>query len=277
MDMSAFPKNSGKAPSMQWYPADWRQDNGVQALSYHDRGVWFEMINIMHASSERGVLSINGVAMSQEMIARLLGLDNQTFNQTLTNLLTYGVAKRREEDGAIFCKRMVHDESISQLRRESGRLGGNPSLLNQNPNQKPTTGVKQIPTPSPSTSASTPIGIEVGSVCARPTLAEAISAGTMSGLSAAESEAWWNAREASDWMKGAGGGATTPVGTNWRADQKSFTENKRERDRKDAAKPGKFDKPATSLPPIENKWKLPTRPDPQTQPGLTPAPIAANQ
>ncbi len=145
------PKNSGKAPSMQWYPADWRKDTSVQMLSFHDRGVWFELINIMHESAERGVLVVNGSPMPLDALARLLGLDNQTFNQTLSNLLSYGVAKRRESDGAIYSKRMVADEKLSQVRREAGKLGGNPDLLNQNP----TTPVNQNPTPSSSTSSST--------------------------------------------------------------------------------------------------------------------------
>jgi hypothetical protein len=145
------PKNAGKAPSMQWYPADWRKDTAVQMLSFHDRGVWFELINIMHESSERGVLVINGAPMPEDALSRLLGLDKQTFNQTLSNLLTYGVAKQRGEDGAIYCKRMVEDEKLSQLRRNAGKLGGNPNLVNQNP----TTRVNQNPTPSSSTSTST--------------------------------------------------------------------------------------------------------------------------
>lgn len=144
------PKNAGKAPSMQWYPADWRKDTAVQMLSFHDRGVWFELINIMHESAERGVLVINGAPMPEDALSRLLGLDKQTFNQTLSNLLTYGVAKQRDDDGAIYCKRMVEDEKLSQLRRDAGKLGGNPLLLNQ----KPTTPVKQKPTPSSSTSTS---------------------------------------------------------------------------------------------------------------------------
>jgi hypothetical protein len=144
------PKNAGKAPSMQWYPADWRKDTAVQMLSFHDRGVWFELINIMHESAERGVLVINGAPMPEDALSRLLGLDKQTFNQTLSNLLTYGVAKQRGEDGAIYCKRMVEDEKLSQLRRDAGKLGGNPVLLNQ----KSTTPVKQNPTPSSSSSSS---------------------------------------------------------------------------------------------------------------------------
>lgn len=139
-----------KMPAMQFYPADWRKDLAVQALGYHDRGVWFEMLCLMHESSERGVLLLNGTAMLEDMIARLLGLDNQIFKQTLTTLLTYGVAKRRQADNAIFSKRMVDDEKLCQIRREAGKLGGNPALLKQ----KRTTGVKQIPTPSSSSSSS---------------------------------------------------------------------------------------------------------------------------
>jgi hypothetical protein len=139
-----------KMPALQFYPADWRKDLAVQSLGYFDRGVWFEMLCLMHESSERGVMLLNGAPMPEEVIARLLGLDNQTFNQTLTTLLTYGVAKRRQPDNAIFSKRMVDDEKICQIRREAGKLGGNPALLKQ----KGTTADKQIPTPSSSSSSS---------------------------------------------------------------------------------------------------------------------------
>lgn len=139
-----------KMPAMQFYPADWRKDLAVQALNYHDRGVWFEMLCLMHESSERGVMLLNGAPMPEGVIARLLGLDNQTFNQTLGTLLTYGVAKQRQEDKAIFSKRMVADEKLCDIRRKAGKLGGNPALLKQNP----TTRLKQIPTPSSSSSSS---------------------------------------------------------------------------------------------------------------------------
>lgn len=139
-----------KMPALQFYPGDWRKDLAVQSLNYHDRGVWFEMLCLMHESSERGVLLLNGVPMPEEGIARLLGLDNQTFNQTLSTLLTYGVARRRETDNAIFNKRMVEDEVLCQKRREAGKLGGNPLLVKQ----KSTTGDKQKTTPSSSSSTS---------------------------------------------------------------------------------------------------------------------------
>ena len=44
-----------KLPALQFYPGDWRKDLGVQSLSFHDRGVWFEMLMLMHDSENRGV------------------------------------------------------------------------------------------------------------------------------------------------------------------------------------------------------------------------------
>jgi hypothetical protein len=143
-------KNSGKLPAFQFYVGDWRKDPGVQSLDYETRGIWFEMICLMHESDERGVLLLNGKPMPEAALANLLRLDNQKLTTTLTTLLTYGVAKSRPEDGAIFCKRMVNDEKLRQVRKAAGSMGGNPLLLNQ----KPTTGVKQVPTPSSSSSSS---------------------------------------------------------------------------------------------------------------------------
>lgn len=56
----------------------------------------------------------------------------------------------------------------------------------------------------------------------RPTLIEAKSAASSIGVSDELADEWWHAREASAWVKGAGGGGTTPVGTNWRADLKTY-------------------------------------------------------
>ena len=135
-----------RLPAMQFYPADWQSDPGIRALGFFDRGVWFEMLCVMHFSSERGVLLLNGRAMTDDEIARSLGLDKQILTTTLTTLVTSGVASRRESDGAIMSRRMVRDEHIRQERIKAGKSGGNPNLLKQNP----TTGDKQIPTPSSS-------------------------------------------------------------------------------------------------------------------------------
>jgi hypothetical protein len=108
------------------------------------------MLMVMHDSERRGVLILNGKAMTDDMIARCIGLDNQTFNQTITTLLTIGVAEREPETGAIFSRRMVRDEQIRKIRKDCGSMGGNPNLVIQ----KTTTGDNQKPTPSSSSSSS---------------------------------------------------------------------------------------------------------------------------
>jgi len=139
-----------KAPAFQFYPADWRKDPGVQALDFFSRGVWIEILCLMHESNERGVLLLNGAAMPEAALANILGLDKQNFDDALTKIKAYGVAKVRQSDGALYSKRMVDDERLTQIRRDAGNKGGNPVLLKQNT----TTQDKQIPTPSSSSSSS---------------------------------------------------------------------------------------------------------------------------
>jgi hypothetical protein len=149
-----------KLPAFQFYPGDWRKDPGVQSLSFHDRGVWFEILLLMHESDERGRLLLNGKKMPEDALARLLGLDNQILTTTLTTLLTYGVASVCEETGCIVCRRMVRDEQLREVRKKAGKLGGNPNLVNQKVKQKPTTKVNQKSTPSSSSSSSSSTSVK---------------------------------------------------------------------------------------------------------------------
>ena len=132
-----------KLPAFQFYPGDWRKDVGVQSLDYECRGVWFEILCLMHESERRGVLILNGRAMSDESLARLLGLPEVLLKQILTKVEAAGVASREQETGALLCRRMVRDENLRKVRQNAGKQGGNPILLKQNR----TTGLKQNPTP----------------------------------------------------------------------------------------------------------------------------------
>ncbi len=145
---------ANKLPAFQFYPADWRKDPAVQSLSYHDKGIWFEILCLMHESEERGKLLLNGKPMPEEALARLLGLDKQILTKTLTTLLDYGVASR-DDYGALMSRRMVRDETLRKIRTEAGKKGGNPNLVNQNNNQngsKIQNEVNQNSTPSSSSS-----------------------------------------------------------------------------------------------------------------------------
>ena len=127
-----------KLPSFQFYPGDWKKDPGVQALSYEERGVWLELLLLMFESSRRGKLIFpNGTPITEDAVARMLGLDKQRYSSIQRKLLEYGVASIEPETGVLYCRRMVRDAELSKKRAEAGKLGGNPNLLNQNPSKPP--------------------------------------------------------------------------------------------------------------------------------------------
>lgn len=184
-----------KLPALQFYPGDWRKDVGVQSLTYHDRGIWFEMLMLMHESERRGVLTLNGRPIPEDSLARLLGLDKQTLTTTITTLINTGVASREEATGALMCRRMVRDEVTRQARAKAGKLGGNPALLKR----KRTTEDKQRQTPSSSFSSSSSIivrGVSLGNRASDPRFAPFKDAYCQHVQEATRLEASWDGREA---------------------------------------------------------------------------------
>ncbi len=192
-----------KLPAIQFYVGDWRKDAGVQSLSFHDRGIWFEILCFMHESEERGKLMLNGQPMSEDALARLLGLVKQNLTSTLTTLLESGVASRDPATGALVCRRMVKDEALRQIRKNIGKLGGNPKLL---VNQIPTTGVNQKSTPSSSVStSSSPSGKEHeresgGDFVERPAWTEVWCHAQRIGLAEWKAQDWFDEMEGCGWM-----------------------------------------------------------------------------
>src|SRR3990167_4535342 len=113
-----------KLPSWQFYPGDWRKDPGVQALSYEERGIWFEILLLMHESEERGKLLLNGQPMSIDRLARLLGLDKDKINSAINTLLELGVMSTYLKTGILYNRRMVRDEEIRRKKSKAGHIGG---------------------------------------------------------------------------------------------------------------------------------------------------------
>src|SRR5260364_27403 len=124
-----------KRPSFQFYPADWRKDSALQSCSIAARGLWIEMMCIMHECEPYGYLSINGHAMNAAQLARLVGESEKAIKGLLGELENAGVFSRTET-GCIYSRRMVNDERIRTVRAESGKLGGNPDLLKQKPGKR---------------------------------------------------------------------------------------------------------------------------------------------
>ncbi len=149
-----------KRPAFQFYPADWRKDTALQSCSLAARGLWHEMMCLMHECDPYGYMAVNGKPMKAAQIARLVGVTDREYKKLLCELEDAGVYSTTE-DGCIYSRRMVKDERIRNVRAEAGKKGGNPNLvgskdndlLKQNPNQNS----KQKPTPSSSSSSSTTV------------------------------------------------------------------------------------------------------------------------
>jgi hypothetical protein len=83
----------------------------------------------MHQSEKPGYLLINGSPPSYKALYRLLHLHHNTLGKPLHELLEKGVLTKEGE--TLVCPRMVKDQEVRQMRREVGRKGGNPALVNQ--------------------------------------------------------------------------------------------------------------------------------------------------
>lgn len=111
-----------KRPAFQFYPADWRRDAALQSCSVSARGLWIELMCVMHDCDPYGVLSVNGKAMSTAQLARLVGEQEKVVVRLLAELEDAGVCSR-DEEGRLFSRRMVKDERVREVRAACGQAG----------------------------------------------------------------------------------------------------------------------------------------------------------
>jgi 5-methylcytosine-specific restriction endonuclease McrA len=112
---------------MKFYPADWRSDPVLRLCSIAARGLWMELICLMHEADPYGHLLINRKVPSDTQIGALTGIDPNTVRTLLSELEEAGVFSRSRA-GVIYSRRMVADEKRSLLGRKTGKLGGDIDL-----------------------------------------------------------------------------------------------------------------------------------------------------
>jgi hypothetical protein len=129
-----------KRPSFQFYPADWRNNAKLRRCSWEARGVWIELLGLLHDSDNYGVLS-----WPLKEIAQALGAPLKAIKELVDKGVLYGVEKGecepfvytprsgRKEGAAVtlvpaqqgpvwFSPRMVRDEYVRTVRGESTRF-----------------------------------------------------------------------------------------------------------------------------------------------------------
>lgn len=121
---------------IKFVPRDWFSEPSLRQVTLSARGLWMDMLCIMHESPRRGfLLQANGTPITNEQLARLAGCSAEEAAHLLGQLEDAGVFSRDGND-VIYNRRMVNDERIRESRVSAGRKGGFASvLLKQNVKQ----------------------------------------------------------------------------------------------------------------------------------------------
>ncbi len=130
---------STKQPWMKFHPQDWRADEKLRMCSLAARGLWIEMLAIMHRSERYGQLLIGGRVPTDAQLAVQVGASPSEVTALLAELDGAGVFSRAAS-GAIYSRRMTRDHKKAEDSRKNGKKGGNPALLPSDGKEKEKTG-----------------------------------------------------------------------------------------------------------------------------------------
>jgi hypothetical protein len=124
-----------KNPWMKFYPADWRANSELRMCGAAARGVWMEMLCIMHEAEPRGSLLIQGRQVTAKQLSSLSGLPLDEVEKALAELAENHVFGMKK-NGVLFSRRMEKEEEKARKNRENGKMGGNPSLYKETEKQQ---------------------------------------------------------------------------------------------------------------------------------------------
>jgi hypothetical protein len=124
-------------PWLKFYPSDWRADPALRVCSIGARGLWMEMLCIMHEAVPRGSLLVNGRPVTDRQLANLCGVPLRDAAALLSELDEAGVFSR-DTDGTIFSRRIRRDHAKAEEGRKqvSKRWSGGPEN-GPDPNRSP--------------------------------------------------------------------------------------------------------------------------------------------
>lgn len=110
-----------KRPAFQFYPADWRNDAALRMCSIAARGLWWEMICIMHMAEPYGYLVAAGRPIDPTGLARVVGESRSDVTRWLAELRAHKVFST-DHTGAIYSRRMIRDEKArDEWRKRQAR------------------------------------------------------------------------------------------------------------------------------------------------------------
>jgi len=138
-------KAEKKRPWLKFYPQDWRGDPKLRMCSIGARGLWAEMICLMHEAEPYGHLMVNNTPVTNRQLASLAGISQSDCMKFMAELESSGVYSR-QPNKTIFSRRMVRDNEKSlQGKNDIGKRWANrpdgrspTDAPNRSPNRSPT-------------------------------------------------------------------------------------------------------------------------------------------
>ena len=89
----------------------------------------------MHDGNPYGYLRVGNKVIQEVNLAVMVGVET-SLCKTLFKELEEAEVFSRDENGVVYCRRLVRDEDKRNKRVAAGKLGGNPALLKGEVNQK---------------------------------------------------------------------------------------------------------------------------------------------
>lgn len=121
-------------PWLKFYPTDWRSDPALKMCSLAARGLWIEMIALMHEATPYGHLVVSGRTPTDAQLAVLAGALPAQVSDLVGELEAAGVFSRTRE-GVIFSRKMTRTAKKAAIARKNGKNGGNPNLRKETENK----------------------------------------------------------------------------------------------------------------------------------------------
>lgn len=117
-----------KRPWFKFYPSDWRADKGLRLCGAAARGLWIEMLCVMHEAKPYGHLLVNGRPLTETQLASLSGIPLDQVHALLAELENADVFSKNGK-GVIYSRRMTRDARKAAKCSHAGKEGGGNPML----------------------------------------------------------------------------------------------------------------------------------------------------
>ncbi len=123
-------------PWMQFYSRDWLDNKELRQCSPTSRAILIDLMALAHEGHPYGVVASPSGPLSDTYLASRCMVHLLTLRASIKELLEHNRI-HRNENGALYVKRMIEDERIRAARAAGGIKGGNPSMVTRKVNLPP--------------------------------------------------------------------------------------------------------------------------------------------